>query len=121
MVSVEHLALCPVQFTINPLLSPPGALYISSPFVGGGGGGGGAGPLRETWGLVRDGVSLHFPPGVNTTPIFFRNRINNNNNNNNNNREGSGRTSLDSTAIDALLIVFILFYFFKQLKETFEF
>ena len=28
------------------------------------------------------------------------------------NREGSSRTSLDSTAIDALLIVFILFYFF---------
>ena len=28
------------------------------------------------------------------------------------NREGSRRTSLDSTAIDALLIVFILFYFF---------
>ena len=27
------------------------------------------------------------------------------------NREGSSRTSLDSTAIDALLIVFILFYF----------
>ena len=113
MVSVEHLALCPVQFTVNPLLSPPGGLCISSPFGGGG--------LIETWGLLRDGVSLHFPPGVNTTPIFFRNRINNNNNNNNNNREGSGRTSLDSTAIDALLIVFILFYFFKQLKETFEF
>ena len=39
------------------------------------------------------------------------------------NREGSSRTSLDSTAIDALLIVFILFYFIflKQLKETFEF
>ena len=39
------------------------------------------------------------------------------------NREGSSRTSLDSTAIDALLIVFVLFYFilFKQLKETFEF
>ena len=37
------------------------------------------------------------------------------------NREGSSRTSRDSTAIDALLIVFILFYFFKQLKETFEF
>ena len=28
------------------------------------------------------------------------------------NREGSSRTSLDSTAINALLIVFILFYFF---------
>ena len=26
-------------------------------------------------------------------------------------REGSSRTSLDSTAIDGLLIVFILFYF----------
>ena len=39
------------------------------------------------------------------------------------NREGSSRTSLDSTAIDALLIVLILFYFnfFKQLKEFFEF
>ena len=38
------------------------------------------------------------------------------------NREGSSRTSLDSTAINALLIVFILFFvFFKQLKETFEF
>ena len=39
------------------------------------------------------------------------------------NTEGSSRTSLDSTAIDALLIVFILFYFIflKQLKETFEF
>ena len=28
------------------------------------------------------------------------------------NREGSSRTSLDSEAIDALLIVFILFHFF---------
>ena len=42
------------------------------------------------------------------------------------NREGSSRTSLDSTAKDALLIVFMLCYFiflffFKQLKETFEF
>ena len=96
----------------SPIKPPRGLIYFK-PIWGGGG-------LRETWGLVRDGVSLHFPPGVNTTPIFFRNRINNNNNNNNN-REGSGRTSLDSTAIDALLIVFILFYFFKQLKETFEF
>ena len=52
MVSVEHLALCLVQFTVNPLLSPPGGLCISSPFGGGG--------LIETWGLLRDGVSLHF-------------------------------------------------------------
>ena len=37
------------------------------------------------------------------------------------NREESSRTSLDSTAIDALSIVFILFYFFKLLKETLEF
>ena len=38
MVSVEHLALCPVLFTVNPLLSPPGDLFISSPWVWGGGG-----------------------------------------------------------------------------------
>ena len=60
MVSVEHLALCPVQFTVNPL----GGLYISSSFGGAGGG------LIETWGLLRDGVSLHFPPGVNNTDFF---------------------------------------------------
>ena len=60
MVSVEHLVLCPVQFTVNPLLSPSGGLYISSSFGGMGGGGGGG--LIETWSLLRDGVSLHFPP-----------------------------------------------------------
>ena len=63
MVSVEHLALCPVQFTVNPLLRPPGA-YIFQAHLGGGGG------LIETWGLLRDGVSLHFPPGVNNTDFF---------------------------------------------------
>ena len=61
MVSVEHLALCPVQFTVNQLLSPSGGLYISTLFEGVGGGGGGGGVI-ETWGLLRDGVSLNFPP-----------------------------------------------------------
>ena len=55
MVCVEHLALFPVKFTVNPLLSPSGGLYISSQFEGVGG-------VIETWGLLRDGVSLNFPP-----------------------------------------------------------
>ena len=58
MVSVEHLALCPVQFTVNPPLSPPRGAYLFQAHLPGPGGGG----LIEMWGLLRDGVSLHFPP-----------------------------------------------------------
>ena len=36
--------------TVNPLISPPGGLFISSPFEGWGGGGGG---LIETGGYFR--------------------------------------------------------------------
>ena len=45
MVSVEHLALFPVKFTVNPLLSPS-AYVFQAHLVGGG--------LIETWGLLRD-------------------------------------------------------------------
>ena len=54
MVSVEHLALCPVQFAINPPKLPRvEGLFISSPFEGGGGG-----ELIEMWGQLTN--SLNF-------------------------------------------------------------
>ena len=70
MVSVEHLALFPVKFTVNPLLSPSAYVFQAHLVgggggggnrgggawwgVGGGGGGGGGGSLIGTWGLLRD-------------------------------------------------------------------
>ena len=47
MVSVEHLALFPVKFTVNPLLSPS-AYVFQAHLVGGGGGGG----LNRDVGLI---------------------------------------------------------------------
>ena len=41
---------CNLLHTINPLLSPPGGVFISSPFGGGGGGG-----LIDTGGLFEKG------------------------------------------------------------------
>ena len=71
MVSVEHLALCPVQFTVNPLLSPQGAYLFQAHLAAGGGG-------------VQMGFLYTFLPRVNNIDVFrkgIRKKIKNKNKN----------------------------------------